>query len=180
MAEEVMSQNELAKAFPGSQEIAQQSESIFSSDELQSIETWDDYFNLLEQKEEPVYFAEKVLGDGFAILSTNQKHQLCDIPLAFIEWRFNGGKMGEFVSAKVIAKTGDMPSDLRKVIINDGSTGIYRQLKEFSAKTGKFGGLIVKAGLKESNYDREVTDEKTGQILMVPSTTYYINQAAVN
>lgn len=181
MPEEIMSERELEKAFPGSQVVSQQSRSVYTNDELAAIETWEDYFNLLDSKEIPTYFAEKVLGDGFAILSTEQKDQLIGLPIAFMEWRFNKGDMGEFVSARVLVRVGDGPGDIKKVIINDGSTGIYRQLKQYTDQYGTNTSLIAKNGLKRSDYTFEVEDKANpGQMLQRPASTYYIDTSAVN
>jgi hypothetical protein len=141
---------------------------------LVALESWEDVSALLETHGVEVEFADKVLGDGFSVLSTDEKMTLIGRPMMLMEWRFNNGAQGEFVSIRAIVKTGDMSTDIKKVILNDGSTGIRDQLKKFTAMTGKRAGLVVRRGLRVSEYTYE--DEKTGE--KRPAKTFYIDASA--
>lgn len=117
--------------------------------------------------------AEETLGNGFVILNGDSKNVLCGVPLVFMGWNFNMGDNGEFVSAQVVAR---MPGGgMLKAIVNDGSTGIYKQLSEFTSRNnGRMGGMTARGGLTRSDYT--YVDDKTGETK--PATTYYINTSA--
>lgn len=117
--------------------------------------------------------AEETLGNGFTILNGEAKNVLCGVPLVFLGWNFNVGDQGEFVSAQVVAR---MPGGgMLKAIINDGGTGIFKQLGEFTDRNnGQMGGLFARGGLTRSDY--KYKDEVTGEER--PATTFYINTSA--
>ncbi|MEU7164327.1 hypothetical protein AB0A70_06730 [Streptomyces morookaense] len=76
-----------------------------------------------------------------------EKMQLVGAPFVSLEWRFNRGDNGEFVSATV------MTQDNRLSILNDGSSGIYRQYRELTEKRGSQRGPIMhRDGLSISEY----------------------------
>lgn len=95
-----------------------------------------------------------------------------------VQWKFHQSKEylgSEYVSVYVI--TQDSLNGETHFVINDGSTGIARQLRELTDnrvdaehKT-PYGGALVKGGLKLSEYDR--TDEK-GTIIG-KGRTYYLS-----
>ena len=96
-----------------------------------------------------------------------------------VQWKFNQSKEylgSEYVSVYVI--TQDSLNGETHFVINDGSTGIARQLRELtnnreqSKHKTPFGGALVKGGLKLSEYDR--TDEK-GTIIGKGKTYYLSN-----
>jgi hypothetical protein len=109
------------------------------------------------------------IGSGFHVLE--DKDLLLKQLFFILEWRFNPGKytneMGEvtdFVSATVITKAND------RWILNDGSTGIAAQLRELSDRTGAFGGLLCRNGLRVSrDYDVTLKDGSKTK-----GTTYYL------
>lgn len=125
------------------------------------------------------YFGDKldnageVLGDGFTL--TENKAQLVGVPLIVIDWEFIPGSFeknenvkpfpgqGLFSTVRLITDKGD------KYRISDGSTGIHRQLFEYSQRTGKHSGLAVKKGLADSHYSNEFTND---------GVTYYLNTSA--
>jgi hypothetical protein len=65
--------------------------------------------------------------EGCRLRGGKDKASLVGVPMFFIQWRFNSGDLGEFVSIEAITK-----ADGRKVVINDGSTGIRDQLMELT------------------------------------------------
>lgn len=107
-------------------------------------------------------------GTGFSV---TDKEKLVGVPFIALEWRFNTGDFGSFVSAAIVTKTG------QKLILNDGSTGIREQFQMVSAKRSADGhkspqaGLMVPNGLSVSNYN--YTDEK-GEVR--PARTYYLSE----
>lgn len=143
----------------------------WSDTDLLNIQTEADALALLQEVGYTVEEADKAIGNGFAILPTDHKGRLEGLPLLFLSWRFSCGDMGEFVSALVLAPT---QNGVEKWILNDGSTGIYNQLKAYSENTGRYGGLRVKRGLRRSDYT--YTDPQTGN--EKPATTFYLDTSA--
>jgi hypothetical protein len=142
---------------------------FYDTDALLSIDSFDAALSLVQQQLGGIVSAE-TLGDGFAVLSKN-KDVLCGVPVLFMSWDFNAGDFGEFVSVRAIARREG--GALTKVILNDGSTGIYKQLRDFTKQTGKLGGLVARQGLRRSDYDY---DDGSGQLK--PASTYYIDTTA--
>lgn len=143
-----------------------------SDDQLRSIKSFDDALALAsELYDGEVHSITEELGNGFTVLSTEDKDRLINVPFIIIGTRFNQGKEGEFVTIALTTKSGE------KYIINDGSTGIFRQLAgDPSAgepglveRTGRPGGWYVPCGLRRSDYEVEV-DGKVRS-----ATTYYLD-----
>ena len=141
----------------------------FSDDEYRDIESWEDALSLLTQAYGSVDVAEEIIGDGFAVLK--DKRSVVGAPMLFINWKFVDGDQGEFAVIRAVANT---VKGFRKLILTDGSTGIYDQLRKYSDRFGKFGGLAVRNGLRASDY--EVQDEETGK--MKSATTFYLDTSA--
>jgi hypothetical protein len=141
----------------------------FGEEALRNVETFDDAIALAMQEVGDIASADNALGDGFALL--DNKDTLIGKPLLFLSWSFNNGDFGPFVSAHVVARVDS--GGANKVIINDGSTGIYAQLEAYTKRTGKQGGLLSRKGLRRSDY--MYTDEK-GQER--PASTHYIDTSA--
>lgn len=141
----------------------------FNDEDLRNITTWDDLNAMFTEYGADVVSADEVLGTGFELLSTDDKATLVGVPLVLIDWRFNEGDQGEFVSIMAASNTGGV---MRKVIINDGSTGIRDQLKTLVGR-GISGPMLVKKGLVRSDYEYE--DDKG---VKRPATTYYLSESA--
>lgn len=172
---EQMTEAEIARAMGGD---VVKTPSLFQDGELADIETFDQLVSLMGDKGIQIDMADKVLGDGFAILNSEDKGTLVGKTMILIDWRFSNGDMGEFVSIRAAVQMTPGSQDLRKLIINDGSAGIFRDLKKFSAATGKYAGLMVKRGLRVSEYDYEWTD-KDGVVRRSPAKTFYLDTSAV-
>ena len=78
-----------------------------------------------------------------------EKDQLIGVPFFIYNIRFSKGigKAGEFVSVQVIDK------DDRRMVFNDGGSGVYAQLVQWTEETGQAGGLYCPHGLRVSEYD---------------------------
>ena len=146
---------------------------VLTSDELQNASTWEDYTKLLSAQGVDLILAHETLGDGFALVK--DKNVFVGKPIMFLEWRFNEGDQGEFVSARVICQE---QNGIARYILNDGSTGIYQQLKELSESRNVYGGLAVRNGLRRSDYTYDEIDDKTGEVKQKPATTFYIDTSA--
>lgn len=117
-----------------------------SDEMLRGITSFEDAQALAQEMYGEIQNFADTYGTGFILLPDKDKSKLVDVPFALVYWRLNDGTYGGFVSALVVTERGD------KFIVNDGSTGMYRQLAEITATTGKTGGLIVDHGLRESEY----------------------------
>jgi hypothetical protein len=136
---------------------------------LRAIESFDDAMALAIQTVGDIETADNALGNGFALL--DNKTALIGAPSMFLSWTFNAGDFGEFVSVHVVAR--NESGGARKVIVNDGSTGIFQQLREYTDRTGRQGGLFVRKGLRQSVY--EYVDDKGNKR---PATTFYLDTSA--
>lgn len=151
-----------------------------SIEQLKAIQNFDDVKRLAAELNNDIVSSTE-LGDGFALLDTKDKDRLIGLPIMVIGWNFSMGDMGEFVTARVLAQEAN--GTFSKYIINDGSTGIYDQLKRISQLNPNAGIVTAIRGLRKSEYfvPVEVTDEQTGETSTVQkkSTTYYIDTSAV-
>ena len=155
-----------------STEISQRA--LFTDDELRGIQSWNDLESLFAEKELSLTYAHEVLGSGFELLNTAEKDKLIDVPFVIMDWRFNDGDMGTFVTLTVAAKNPD--GSMRKVIVNDGSTGVCQQV-ETLANRGIKAPVMVKNGLVRSDY-KVLQPGKDGEEIEVPATTYYLSESA--
>jgi hypothetical protein len=142
-----------------------------SNSVLRDMSTFDDIVALFP---DGLVDASQVLGDGFTLLDSDDKIRLVGVPLALLEWRFtDNGKFGEFVSIRLAQLDEAGINIVGRYIVNDGSTGIKDQLKDYSTTYGQNGGLIVRNGLRRSEYD--YTDDKGATR---PAVTYYLDLSA--
>lgn len=86
----------------------------------------------------------KELGNGFALVD---KADLTGERMILLYWAFNEGDFGEFASIAAVT------TSQKRVIFNDGSTGVYAQLREFTQDTKRTGGLLAPMGLRANTYD---------------------------
>lgn len=112
--------------------------------DMRAITSYEEAIALAEAVHGSVIDIAQELGTGFALLE--DKGKLEDVEFVLLQWRFNAGDYGGFVSAGLVTITGD------KYIINDGSTGIMSQLMELTQETKRFGGVKVPNGLRASRY----------------------------
>lgn len=146
--------------------------SAWDEDALRSITSFDEAVRLATTAYGDVETASDVLGDGFALLNSEDKGLLVGRPMLLMEWGFYDGDYGsKFVGIRAVVQNRD--GSMGKYIFNDGSTGILEQLAKYTLKTGRTGGLSVKNGLRVSEYD--YTDEETGKTRK--AQTYYLDTA---
>lgn len=147
--------------------------SHFDEDALRELSSFDAAIALATAAHGDMLDASDELGDGFTLLGKDDKGRLENVPMLLLEWAFRPGDFGTpFVSVRVAARQSD--GSVGKYIINDGSTGIAEQLARFTKKTGKMGNLLVKGGLRKSEYDKELPDGKGGTYT-THATTWYLN-----
>lgn len=142
-----------------------------TNEELRAIESTADVLQLFQDKGAVVTDLSEVLGSGFEVVPTKHKGKLVDVGFLILEWNFTQGDKGEFVSLTVVTE------DNRKLILNDGSTGIRDQIKELE-QNGVFAPVLVRKGLRESVYyydsaepGTKYKDDAEGR---EKATTYYL------
>lgn len=155
----------------------------FDPDDLRGIQSFEDAANLAAAMFGEVPEVSAMLGDGFALLSTEDKARLVGVPLILLQWDFYPGDFGgNFATIRVVARNED--GSAGKYVVNDGSSGIAEMLALYTKRTGKNGGLMARHGFRESTYpfcndcrvavkDRhteEHPDHRVGR-----ATTYYID-----
>lgn len=143
-----------------------------SLEQLKALESFAD-IELLARELGAEIIPSSELGDGFSLLE--DKALLIGKPLVLVGWHFSQGDEGEFVSTRVMAREAN--GTVGKYVINDGGTGIFQQLKLIT----EAGGQMISAprGLRKSDYEVEVTDEKTGELVKRKATTFYIDTSSI-
>lgn len=133
---------------------------------LRNVHSFEDAVALTRSVVGEVQDAAEVIGSGFIVLPTDQKSRLVGVKFVILSVDFSPGDNGPFASMMVVTENGE------RLIVNDGSTGIYAQLEEWSVRlpAGQvLGGLVVR-GLRRSDY--MYTDDKG---IDKAATTYYLN-----
>jgi hypothetical protein len=117
------------------------------------VESWDEVAAMLGKDPGAVI----VLDD---YVKLDDKEQLINVPFFINRWWFAEGDQGEFAVMRIVAsrKIHTPTSETDKVIVTDGSTGIFQQLRKITQKTQKTGAMIVRHGLRVSQYTAETPD----------------------
>lgn len=122
----------------------------FDPQDLRSIQSFEDAQRLIAEAlgGETLADATYEIGDGFTML--DDKNALLNVPFVAVQWAFTPGDYGaEYVIMRVLTERGD------KYVIVDGGTGICDQMREYTRRTKRNAGLLVKRGLRKSEYDNE-------------------------
>jgi hypothetical protein len=156
-------------------------------DTLRELHSFDDAMQLATELHGSVEDIADEIGNGFVVLK--DKSKLIGQKCLFIEWRFLDGDYGDdgFVAVTVMTARNE------KFILTDGSTGIRDQLRDLTARTGRYGGYLVNSGLRVSQYDtcdecgkprtrNELTCSRCDDVSDKRSKgeTFYIDQALSN
>ena len=157
-------------------------QAAISVDELRAIDSWD---ALGEFVSSASILVNRLSEYGPGLTVVTDKNALIGVPLMILDYRFNEGDSGPFVSAVAVVRTpitisGDVVS---KIVINDGSTGIYSQLRSIEAERVADGTDVIRPlycehGLRRSDYDRKdesgnvIMNDKTGK--PERATTFYL------
>jgi hypothetical protein len=99
------------------------------------------------------------------------KADLIGIPFVIAMTRFNDvkNKKGESTGKQFVSVC-CFKEDGTKIVFNDGSTGVMKQLITYADKHKRTTGIMCKKGLRVSEY--EYTDKDTGEV--TDAKTYYI------
>lgn len=134
----------------GSEQTAEVARLRLDPSDLRAVTSFEDAARLLAEHGVAVADATTEIGDGFTLL--DDKSALLNVPFLALQWTFAAGDFGpdsEFVVMRVLTSNGD------KFIITDGGTGLYQQVRDYYDRTGSDGGLLVRRGLRKSEYDNE-------------------------
>jgi hypothetical protein len=143
--------------------IKRRNSDVYDATELRGISSFEDAQALVKERYGDILDVEKEMGTGFKVLNGPDKDRLVGTRFIILSMDFNEGDMGPFVSFLAVTE------DNQKFVVNDGSTGLYKQLEEYALRGGKPGGLYVPGGLRRSDYETEVGGK------MTKASTYYLN-----
>lgn len=138
----------------------------FSDAQLREITSFDDLVAMVNRREDLSFVDVSDFGNGFSILDTKDKSRLIGREFYILDWRFNKGDKGEFVSMNILTR------DNQKLVINDGSTGICQQMRDIETANGGTTALVkVPRGLRVSEYTYENPDTGKDET----ARTYYLD-----
>jgi hypothetical protein len=144
-------------------------DAFYTDADLRAVKSFEDALQLVTATIGDVLDATDEIGSGFAQL--DNKDRLVDTAFVILSFSINDGDfrdaegfLQKFVSVRVVTRSGD------KYWFTDGSTGIARQLRDYVEMGGRKAGLLVKQGLRKSEYT--FTDANGNE---QPATTYYLN-----
>lgn len=115
-------------------------------DSLREITSFEDAMRAAVELYGPMDSIAEHLGNGFTLLADKDKARLIGKSMIILQVSFNQGTYGRFASALVVTQ------DNMRLIVNDGSTGIYMQLEELTERLGRNGGFPVPHGFRVSQY----------------------------
>lgn len=127
---------------------------FLNADDYAGITSFDDALQLVQDKLGGEAVLASDLGDGFSVV--DNKSSLIGVMFIVLEVGFHkgdikkdDGEFGEFASLRIVTKDG------RKLVINDGGTGIPEQIKAlWKHKPETIGKpIMVPKGLRVSQYD---------------------------
>lgn len=160
-------------------------ESAFTPEMLDGITDFDSALALAEQ-----VHGEVVVSKGVRVADDRVKMSILGWPMILLEWVFLvsdkfGNKPREYVEMLVVVKNPET-GEVSKWRMSDGSTGIYAQLRAYSDKTGRTGGVRVDQGLRVSEYKidpktreplsrAQVQQYKSHNMTMDDARTFYID-----
>lgn len=139
-------------------------------------DSWESAYEIMQSIGAVVSEADEELADEWPLI---EKAKLVNVESLFITWSISDPHNETFGAPYIVVR--GMTRAGKRFRFTDGSTGICSQLMSFTQKRIKEGvqvpnaGLHLKHGLSKSDYKTTVTDQKTGELVEIPATTYYIN-----
>ena len=160
--------------------------STFTEDVLRKITDWNSLGEFVRGNDIAVENLS-TYGANLTVVNKADKDALINVPFMIVDYRFQEGDSGPFVSVVIVTKNpisidGGTPSS--KFVVNDGSTGIMAQLERIEAERAESHGdeirpLYCEHGLRKSEYVRRdengepILNERTGA--PERAVTYYLN-----
>jgi hypothetical protein len=128
------------------------------------------------------------MGDGYVVVPTAHKEHLVGMPFIIVEYDLNFGRKVEgtyFTTLHIVTErpVNQIRPGCTTFILNDGSTGIHRQLMELRGKDGDIPRpMLCRNGLRVSEYDvtENETDPETGEPILDEVTGKPKQKAVVN
>lgn len=125
------------------------------------------------------------MGDGFVVVPTAMKEHLVGVPFVIVEFDVNFGKKVEgsyFCTIHIVTERpiNQIRPGCSTFIVNDGSTGIYRQLMALRVNGDIPRPMLCARGLRASKYTvtEDAVDPDTGDVIL-DETTQKPKQVAV-
>lgn len=160
--------------------------SAFTEDVLRKISDWNSLGDFVRGNDIAVENLS-AYGANLTVVNKADKDALINVPFMIVDYRFQEGDSGPFVSAVIVTKNpisinGGAPGS--KFVVNDGSTGIMAQLERIEAERAEshddeIKPLYCEHGLRKSDYVRRdennepILNERTGA--PERAVTYYLN-----
>jgi len=171
------------------QTVAPIAASNLAADALRDITSLEDAVALLNASGLEVRHVSDEMGDGFSLL--DDKDALVGTPFIILSSSLSAGDFGaQMVTVRLVTRDG------RKIIINDGGTGIRAQAEDYaSAHDGaSLAGLMVEKGLRASRFKFCGDCKKVSKLnaaecatcgnsdakTFTPAATYYFDTSAAS
>lgn len=111
-------------------------------------------------------------GSAYSVLD---KDKLIGVPFMIADVRFWHSDKYDREAVSVMLLTKTTIEDKDHFVINDGSTGIYEQVKQMVQSSGRKAGIMCPNGLRVSEYDTVVHDEFGNEPdKTIKSRTFYV------
>lgn len=113
-------------------------------------------------------------GDGTVLITSKEKAKLVNVPFMILDATFRVDKETnrDYVSLVIVTKDAIMvdgyPVPANKLIVNDGSVGLFEQCARIQSERGSLIGLAALGGLSGGEYTTEVNGET------VKASTFYL------
>lgn len=106
-----------------------------------------------------------------------KKDKLVGVPFTIADCRFYNGDFGDAVAVMALLDQpmATLSGDQLHVVFNDGSTGVYAQVRQAVHKAKRRGGFHCPKGLRASEYtwqEKDFDGKPVGD--KKPATTYYV------
>lgn len=143
-----------------------ESKSVYTPGQFSSVKSFSDALKLATTVHGSV-----VETNAVRVMRIEDKKRLVGLPLILMEWStlWSEENDRDYVSALVVVLEREEGTDesgkkieekTSKWILNDGSTGIYKELTAYTENTGLSGGVVCRAGLRVSEYFIDPTTRK--------------------
>lgn len=126
-----------------------------ASQGTEEIESWSQFQEVMATNPDAVQAI-----DDFVKL--DDKRQLLGLPFLISRFWFSLGDVSDYATMRCLLSRPILTpeGETDRVVITDGSKGIYEQLRELSLSSGRMTNLVVRHGLRVSEYTID-TDEGT-------------------
>src|SRR6266705_3696508 len=136
----------------------------FSTDELRELASFEDVQKLFASHGITVIDAADELGDGFMLVDNDDKPKFEGREMMLLSWHFaegdykrEDGTKSEFVAVRFVSP--EPTGGIGKYVLTDGGAVIYKDLKEYTVRTGIASAMYLKKGLRVSRYSNEHSDD---------------------